>query len=162
MSRRKNQRRPELEALESVELLSGVATSGHHELARLVASESRASVAVVLSGVEKGTYRVRGGGTTAIFSGKGKVSPLGGTTVSGTLELAAASTTGQLTIAGGRRGKIFASVNQVAPSTEYIYEITGGTKSFAGAAGTGIVTTTLVGSASRGRFALDFLGGSIG
>lgn len=199
MNRRKHQLRPVLEALESVELLSGIAAAAtpsvrhlpihhlpihhmpihhmpvypiHHQ--RLAQHGSRPAAisgaatdaAVALSGVEKGTYRVPGGGATAIFSGKGKVRPLGTATVSGTLDLAVESTTGQLTISDGSHGKLYASVKVLGSGPDYTYQITGGTKSFAGDTGSGVVTTELVptgqGATPHGRFVLEFQGGTLG
>ncbi len=162
MTRRKHQRRPEIEALESLELLSGITTVGHQETTAMIVRGPRPSAVTVLSGTAKGKYHVTGGGTISVFSGTGKVSPLGAAKVHGTLNLAGFNTTGQFTLSSKKLGEIFATVKPMGLSTDYTYQITGGTKSFAGASGSGVTTTTIIPSggatATHGRFILVFLG----
>lgn len=162
MVRRKHQRRPEIEALESLELLSGILTVGHQEATAMIARGLRPSAVTVLSGTAKGKYHVTGGRTMSMFSGTGNVSPLGAAKVDGMLNLAGFNTTGQLTLTSKKLGEIFLTVKPMGLGPDYTYQITGGTKSFAGATGSGVTTTTITPSgdatATHGHFVLVFLG----
>jgi hypothetical protein len=143
--------RPELESLESMVLLSGVAGAAErpaYAAAAMVATRPVSNAVVSLSGSASGTYRAgRALGSPYSFSGKGNISPLGRASVKGSLQLAAQ--TGQMTVAT-RHGKIFANLSTpggVGPPVNYT--ITGGTGQFAGASGTG--TGVLSTSPSHGR-----------
>jgi hypothetical protein len=165
MLRRKVQRRLEFESLESKELLSGAglisahAMAQHHTVHEL-SRAPRAGETLALSGVVHGKYHVIGG-TMAAFSGRGTLIHVGTTQLRGTIEPAAAGG-GQLTLSFGRRGKVFADVTSATPvgaSTYQIaYQITGGTRSFAGDTGGGVATVEFPGLQPRGHFTLSLQG----
>ncbi len=163
MSRRKSERSLEFESLESMELLSGVGMAAPHAIAEHRLTHPRAvpgpapDAALSLSGTVQGTYRSAGGGTVAAFTGRGSLSPAGKAQVSGKLAFSAAASDGQMTLSFGKRGKLFATIAGTTPAGAYTYDITGGTKRFAGDTGTGAAVVQIlssVGARPHGRFAL--------
>jgi hypothetical protein len=165
MIRRKVQKRLEFESLESKELLSGAGLTSAHAMAHhhTVHEPSRASMAgetMALSGVVHGRYHVIGG-TRAAFSGRGTLIHVGKTQLRGMLE-PGSSGGGQLTLSFGRRGKLFADVTSAtlagAHSYQLAYQITGGTRSFAGDTGGGVATVQVLGLQPRGHFTLSLQG----
>jgi hypothetical protein len=165
MIRRKFQRRLEFESLESMQLLSGAGLISGHALARHHTTHPpsqppMAGESLALSGVVHGTYHVIGG-TRAAFSGRGTLIHVGTTRLRGTLE-PGSSGGGQLTLSFGRRGKLFAVVTSATPagahSYQLAYQITGGTRSFAGDTGGGLATVQVPGLQLRGHFTLSLQG----
>ena len=168
MTDRKSKRHLEFESLEAKELLSTTRMSVHHMMLRHHAAQvHRAStpvdaVALSLSGTLKGTYHVVGGGAAASFNGRGPLSPIGKAQLKGNIPLAT-SVGGQLTLKFGKRGKVFASITGGTPAAGYTYQITGGTKTFAGDSGSGVAVVSILSSnpaQTRGRFALSLQGSS--
>lgn len=159
MIQRKSKRNPEFESLESMQLLSGAGAAVHHAMVHdRVAQVHRApvgDVALNLSGTVQGTYRVVGG-AAARFNGRGMVSPLGKAHLKGKISLT--SSGGQLTLNFGRRGKVFAAVGGGTTAGGYLYQITGGTRTFAGDSGTGVAIVSLPSLSPRGHFALSLQG----
>jgi len=162
MIRRTSQRRLEFESLESMELLSGVGLIPSHAMADHHTSHqaSRALVAgesLVLSGVVNGRYHVVGK-TAAAFNGRGVLSQVGKTQLRGKIELASPAS-GQLILSFGRRGKLFVDVTSAtlggASTYQIAYQITGGTRSFAGDTGGGVATVQIPGLRPRGHFTLS-------
>lgn len=182
MTRRKSQRRPEFESLESMELLSGLGVAGPHEAAQVRVAERRIEmverreliheratirhlakahrptagptpgIALNLSGTVQGTYRVVGG-TSAAFTGRGTLSPIGTGRLQG--KVSAVGGGGQLALSFGRQGKVFADVTGQSPAGGYTYQIAGGTGHFAGDTGSGVATLESPISGLRGHFALS-------
>jgi hypothetical protein len=154
MKRLMFRRRPELESLESMVLLSGMvaAEHPHHAAAAIFATHQPVTHAVVsLSGTARGTYRATGSGFT--FTGTGTVSPLGHSTLKGSLLIP----TGQLTVST-RHGKVFANLSLPQLGAPVSYTITGGTGQFAGASGNGAGILSFVPAhgraAAHGRFSI--------
>jgi hypothetical protein len=159
MMRQRFCRRPEVESLESMVLLSGLSIAQRPGAAALVAHEAQTSSPVQISGTAKGTYAAgRAVGAPVHFSAKGSLTPVGRATLTGTLQLATASPSGTLTISVKKQGKVFASLTTAGLGSPVFYTITGGTGTLAGESGSGeaLVTTVPTGR-GRGRFTIDFV-----
>jgi hypothetical protein len=166
MIRRKFRRRPDFESLESMQLLSGAGVASSHAMAlhpmvqqaraHQTVGEPRAGVPLSLSGVVQGRYRITGG-AAATFSGRGKLGSAGMAQLRGTIALVSAGN-GELTLSFGRRGKIFANVTGGALGGDFTYQITGGTRSFAGDTGSGAATVQIPGLRPQGHFTLILQG----
>jgi hypothetical protein len=160
---RKFQRRLEFESLESMQLLSGAglisarAMANHHAVHQAPPAPTQVKL-LALSGVVRGTYHVTGG-TVAVFTGRGPLIQVGTTQLRATIEPASFGS-GQVTLSVGRRGKLFVDVTSAVPegalTYEVFYQITGGTRSFAGDIGAGFATVQLSGLQPRGHFTLSF------
>jgi hypothetical protein len=141
-----------------MELLSGAGLIASHAMAHphaaLQASGApMAGEPLALSGVVHGKYH-GGGGTSAAFSGRGRLSQVGTTQLRGTIDLAS-PTSGQLTLSFGRRGELFVDVTSATPRGGSTYRITGGTRSFAADTGSGVGTVQIPGLRPRGHFTLS-------
>ena len=181
MTRRKSERRPEFESLESMELLSGLGMTAPGELAQVRAAEHRIEMVqrhelareranmrhmakahqtggpapgsmLNLSGTVVGTYRVVGG-TSAAFNGHGVISPIGNARLSGRVS-AVPGGGGQLALTFPGRGKIFVTVTGQTGANTFSYEITGGLKNFAGDTGKGVAVLESPLTSLRGHFVL--------
>jgi hypothetical protein len=132
---RKNMgRRPEVETLETMVLLSGGAAIPNP---------------LHLTGTDHGTYKVTAAGPTS--KGSGSLSPIGKVTASST-EAASGGDNKSVTLTA-RQGKLFLTENFHSTGLGLYagtYTITGGTKSFAHETGSGSVQATLIGSLTRG------------
>jgi hypothetical protein len=156
MTRRTFRRRPEFESLEAMTLLSGLSLGQH---AAALVAHATSSGPIHLSGVLHGTYRLSGDLTAPIsFSGSGNVSPAGHVNINGSVQ----GTSGSLMLKS-KHGLIFANLSTQAPGTSTVlavtYQITGGTKSYANAGGSGSGTITLqlpTGNSSHGKFTIGF------
>src|SRR5262245_33067420 len=138
MIRKKFSRRPELESLETMVLLSGVSVLRHSGVAVLVAREPQSSGPILLSGTARGTFRSgRGAGAPTSFSAKGSIGPLGKATLKGSLQFHVANPTGSVTLSVKNKGKLFASLSTQGLGSPVFYTITGGTGAFAGDSGSG-------------------------
>jgi hypothetical protein len=154
-----------------MELLSGIGAGApqaivhrhvvQHATAHQPAHVPAAGVALSLSGTVQGTYRAAPGNTAASFSGRGAISPAGNARLQGRIAVAA-SGGGALTLTFGRRGKIFAAVTGATPTStnsyQITYQITGGTRQFAGDTGGGSAVVQIlsaVGARPHGRFLLS-------
>ena len=158
MTQRKSKRRLEFESLESMQLLSGVGETVPHAMVLDAAAQVHRApvedVALNLSGTIRGTFRVAGRGTAASFSGRGPVSPVGKAQLKGNIDLGGSG--GQLTLNFRKRGKVFASVTGGTAAGGYTYQITGGTRTFAGDTGTGVAFVNILSPGrTHGRFALS-------
>src|SRR5262249_22977229 len=140
-------------------LISAHAMARHHTVHE-ASRAPRAGETLTLSGVVHGKYHVIGGAMAAL-SRRGAPIPLGTARVQGTNE-PAASGGGQLTLSFGRRGKLFADVTSATPvgalTYQIAYQITGGTRSFAGDTGGGVATVQFPGLQPRGHFTLSLQG----
>jgi hypothetical protein len=154
-----------------MELLSGLGAAASHVMVHRHAAEHArahqpahvpaAGVALALSGDVQGTYRTAGSNAAAAFSGRGALSPIGSARLQGRIAVVA-SGGGELTLTVGRRGKIFAAVTGATPTSttsyQITYQITGGTKQFAGDTGSGsgvVQILSAVGAHPHGRFLLS-------
>jgi hypothetical protein len=156
MIRKKFCRRPELESLEAMVLLSGTSVVRHSGVAALVAPVAKTAGPIVLSGSARGTFQAEGGaGAPTSFSGKGHISPLGNATLKGSLQLAIANPTGSVTLTVKKHGQLFASLSTKGLGSPVFYTITGGTGTFAGDSGSGEAILTTKGS-SHGRVTITF------
>jgi hypothetical protein len=150
MSQRKSKRHLEFESLEAMELLSGAGMAVPHAgIPQHVTQVHRATkgavsdVELVLSGTIRGPYHTAGGGTAVGFTGQGTVKPIGKAQLQGTLDLTALPLSGRMTLNFGRRGKVFAAIAGLgppAPQGTYLYQITGGTRTFTGDTGSGLAS----------------------
>lgn len=169
MNHRNRKRQPEVESLETMELLSGAAAALPHGVAsHLTAMVDRAlhksvgDVALNVSGTVRGTYRIVQGGSEARFTGSGSLAaPVGKAQVQGTIANGTSSGGGQLTLKLGSRGTIKASVTGVPSLGVYQYQIDGGTKTFAGDSGDGVAEVDIL-TANRagtaGKFVMELQG----
>jgi hypothetical protein len=170
MIRRRFQRRLEFESLESMELLSGAGlisaqAMAHHHTAHQASRAPTPGETLAPSGIVHGRYHVIGG-MMAAFSGRGTLMQVGKTQLRGTIEAAtiqsASSGGGQFTLSFGRRGKLLADVTSAtsagAHTYQIVYQIAGGTRSFAGDTGGGVATVRLSGLQPRGHFTLSLQG----
>lgn len=162
MTRRKSKRHLGFDSLEAMQLLSGAAHAVGHAMARHGAHVHHGSTATVgdealaLSGTVQGNYRIVGG-SSASFVGRGNVSPLGRGQLRGNIGLAGG---GLLTLNFGRKGKVMAAiVGQESPNV-LNYQITGGTRRFAGDSGKGLAIVNIApsGNQIRGHFSLMLQG----
>jgi hypothetical protein len=158
MSRRTARLRPAFESLEQMLMLSGVPGPGEHAPSVLVASEWQSSGPITLSGTAKGPWRTGRAATAPVhFSATGSVSPLGHISLKGSLlsvDYSYEAPAGKLTVTT-RHGKVFVNLTYLyqlgtAFHQLYSYEITGGTRKWAGASGSGhALFTTFVSSRSQ-------------
>jgi hypothetical protein len=156
MIRKKFGRRPELESLEAMVLLSGTSVVRHSVGAALVAPVAKTSGPIVLSGTARGTFQSgRGAVAATSFSAKGPISPLGKATLRGTLQLQTANPTGSVTLTVKKHGQLFASLTTKGLGSPVFYTITGGTGTFAGDSGSGEAILTTSGS-SHGKVTITF------
>ena len=93
------------------------------------------------------------------------MSPIGKAQVKGNIALGVGASTGggQFAFNFGRRGKVVAAIIGQTPGGGYVYQITGGTRSFAGDTGVGTSVVEILSSNAahtRGRFALSLQGAS--
>jgi hypothetical protein len=171
MTRRNFRKQLEFESLESMELLSvaGMAMP-HAEIPHHVATHVQVhrdrtglvpEVALTLSGNGRGSYRMVGGGSAAIFTGRGNFSGVGNARLQGRITLDASGNSAQMSLNLGRRGKLFVSaLGPMASGGGITYQITGGTRTFAGDTGSGSGAVTFVPSSiARGHFFLTLQGG---
>ncbi len=124
-------RHPEVEALESMMLLSTLA----------------------LTGSDHGTYTVKATGTTT--KGSGSVSPLGHVTTSGK---SIGGGAGEVTLTS-KMGKVFLTDHLKLSgigSFSGTFTINGGTKAFAGDTGSGKVQSTFIGSPTHGKYTITY------
>jgi hypothetical protein len=158
MSRHDLSRRPEVEPLESMQLLSGIAAAVPLPAALVATSRSP----IVLTGATSGTYHLQG--ETSHFTGTGTVSPLGHCSLKGSITRDAATDTaaGSLTITTPK-GKVHVAVTYIGLvgasfDEEYSYDIEGGTNHWAGATGRGdaIITAFPSASVTHGRFTIEW------
>jgi hypothetical protein len=96
-----------------------------------------------------------------MFTGRGNFSGIGNARLQGRIALNASGDSGQMSLNLGRRGKLFVNVlGPMSSGGDITYQITGGTKTFAGdtGSGTGAVIFEQV-SITRGLFSLTLQGG---
>jgi hypothetical protein len=140
------QRRPEFETLESMTLLSGLAG---------VAVSAPDPKIIHLAGTLGLAIEVQHHHVVSLFEkGAGSIHPLGHVTEKGDTDLLGFSETATLTLRA-KNGKLFVSIG---PSSDWgsetlEYTITGGTKAYAGATGSGSFQSSLLGN---GKFTVTF------
>jgi hypothetical protein len=144
MTRKSVRRRPELESLESIALLSGISTVAHPGVAALVDHLPQARKSIPLSGTVKGTFKNATSPTAPItFSAKGSVKGLGQVTATGSLYFDNVSIPyGTMTLTTSH-GKISVKLKEKAYSGPFIMTINGGTTAYLGASGTGSSNVTM-------------------
>ena len=153
MLRKSVRRRPELETLESIALLSGISTVAHPEVAALVQHLPQASKNIHLSGTVKGNYSVSPLTATIKFSASGPVSPLGSVSATGSLQVL--PTPSGSMVVKTKKGNIDVKLSATTIKGPYIVKIYGGTKTYLGAHGTGSGSVTRTGTL-QGTFSLKF------
>ena len=147
MKRTRLRRRPELESLETVVLLSGISGAAAN-----VAREPLAGGPIVLSGIASGTYKTTKIGEPTTFSEKGVISPLGKATIKGSIDYLEVNPTGTVTLTGvgKKHGKVFASVSTAGPYSPVYYTITGATGEYAGDTGSGVALVSSAPAKGKG------------
>ena len=158
MIRKRFQRRPEFESLESMVLLGGL-TSEHASVTALVAMKAKVDGPITLRGSAIGSSHVENGlGTPIKFSAVGLIKPRGSLKLKGSILLSIQNPTGELKISTAH-GKLYAAVNESA-SGVFTYTITGGTGKWTHVSGSGEVFVFTVPSRSKGsshgRIGIDF------
>lgn len=135
--RRSFRRRPELERLESVALLSGFSTAPHPGAAGFVEHASQSTSPITLNGVFNGTYKVPLYFQPTTFDAAGSINPLGKFSVNGALPLHSPNFISAATfVSPAGTIEITLTQNNVQ-STTYQIKITGGTGIYQGASGGG-------------------------
>jgi hypothetical protein len=143
MKSKPKQRRPEVESLESMTLLSGVAAMVH----------PAAPQTLHLVGTLHGTFTsTRGAGPSSVTA-SGTLTPLGKVNFTGKLPTASLSATSGNVSLSNKQGKLLIGLNVVGLSGTYT--INGGTKAYAGDTGTGSFSIALI-SAKNGKFTATF------
>ena len=151
-------RRPEVENLESLTLLSSMVGKAHHAAAALVATPGTPLPNPLhLSGGANGSYQLRGGSDTARINGSGSMGPIGKVRLSGVVTLDGESSGGGNLNVSNRRGRLTLVITSPTAVGEQgfsaTYVIVGGTGSLAGETGSGSFVATLrPNGASRGSF----------
>jgi hypothetical protein len=149
MVRKRFRCRPEFESLDSRLLLSGPPGLEHPGVPAVIEARPKVSHRIVLTGSAIGRYHFQGGlGAPMKFSMAGAIKPFGRVTLQGSILVSLPDPYGQATITTGH-GKVFVNLNQSAPGIVFTYTITGGTKKWANASGTGEAIVSTV--PSRGR-----------
>lgn len=157
--RARTRARPQLEALESMTLLSGVAAAAvhrpHAEVAAVNNGPTTPGTTITLSGTERGLYFARqqnpDTGKQYSFTAVGRVSPLGLTFSTGSFHtpgfILNGMVDGSLTLRAPRGlVNVMLSGPAQGPSAgvfDLTYTITGGTRNFANDKGTGPVEVTV-------------------
>ncbi len=152
MTHKRFHRRPEVESLETMVLLSGFRGVEHGGVPAMAGPHAVADTAIVLLGSAKGTYKSGIGiGLANTFSAKGNLSPLGKITLKGSINYNAVNPTGTVTLSSAIRkhGKTTASLRTQGVFHPVFYTITGATGTYAGDTGSGEVL--LSSTATRGR-----------
>jgi len=143
-------RRPVVESLESLMLLSTFAST--HAVAAEVSARGVNAGPIVLEGSARGFYRSgRAPGSPISFMARGNISPLGPATIKGTFQATVNPPTGTVVISAGRRGAVFATLASTEDPNVVTYTITGGRGRFAGASGNGTATINFSTPNARGR-----------
>jgi hypothetical protein len=146
MARNRFRRRPELEALETMVLLSaGPGAEG-------AGTAAMTDAVLNMSGTAEGTYKTARSGEPTTFSEQGDVSPLGKVKIKGSIDYLLATPAGTVTIssAKGKRGTITASVVTGGPYSPIYYTITGATGVYAGDTGSGVAVLSSVPAKGKG------------
>ena len=151
MAHKRFHRRPEVESLETMVLLSGVSAVEHPGVPAMMVIDPQVANPIVITGTAKGTYRSSSAGLTA-FSDKGTLSPLGKVALKGSINYGAASPTGAVTIvsASKKHGKITASLSTLGPNQPVFFTITGSSGIYAGDTGSGEVLLSVVKAKGKG------------
>ena len=174
---------PQVEGLESMTLLSGVAAAVHHGHA-VVQTATTQTQNLSLSGTVHGQYFAQSSnpdtGSTYSITAFGRISPLGRTAVTGSYQtpgfILNGTAHGSLTLTAAH-GSLTLKLDQAGPipqnssggSRLFQFTITGGTGAYAGAQGSGTVNVTLDSSnslnlgghhLSTGRVTLTFQPGA--
>ena len=150
------QLRPEVEGLEAMTLLSGMAGMAQQVIEAHAKKTPALPNPLHLVGTLSGTLTQKGKGE--FIKASGKLSPVGKTSFSGneppTLLTGGASNL----VIPGSIGKVFISLNLTpnGTSSSGTYTITGGTKALAGETGTGNVTIALSSISSPVHFTATF------
>jgi hypothetical protein len=149
-------RRPEVEPLESLALLSTLTVAAHTPPEAMVAKVALPNP-LPLSGSLHGTFRMNGAGTSSTYSGSGSLSSIGKVTASGGANINGSNGSGNLSLSA-KQGKLNLSLNfqMAGQGVSGTYTIINGTKGLAGEKGSGTITITLSTTASRGSFNATF------
>jgi hypothetical protein len=154
MKRKTLRRRPEVEALESMTLLSGMA-GAVHEAATAVPNPLN------LTGSVHGFVTAKSpSAPTGTVNASGTVSPVGKVSIAGKVALASVSGTPQALALTTPKGKLILSASltgSAATGFSGTYTIVGGTKSLAGETGHGALTVILTPKTLKtGKFTATF------
>jgi|GEM_PF-5395903 len=149
--RRQVRRRPVVESLESLTLLSALATTATHAVAAEVSARPTNVGPIELVGTAKGVYRNgQAAGAPISFVARGNISPLGRSTIRGNFQATVSPPTGSVTFSEGRRGEVTATLAATEDPSIVTYTITGGKGRFASATGSGTATISFAKANARG------------
>jgi hypothetical protein len=153
--RKRTRRRPEVETLESMTLLSGITVAAEHPVAALAKTPSFPNP-LILNGTLHGTLTAKG--SSELLKASGNLKPIGKVSFSGSEP---ASTTGVLPstlVVPVKTAKLFMSLNLKTTGTTATgtYNVTGGTKFLANERGSGNLTVTLLSISSPVKFTATF------
>jgi hypothetical protein len=144
--RKRMSRRPEVETLESMTLLSGIgiAGGGGHAVQAL-AKTAPLPNPLVLTGTLTGNIQTKKG--HHLLSVKGNLSPIGKVNFSTTAPPAGLTAGPTNLVIPHGTAKLFLTINLTTPGTSLsgTYTVTGGTKNLAGETGSGNVSAMLTG-----------------
>jgi hypothetical protein len=172
----RHRRRPQVEALESWMPLSGAAGAIHAAVAlrNVTPIVARQGQAIVLQGTVRGGYFVSFGvpdiGSTYRIGTVGRLAPLGQSSEAAQVHttgfIAQGMATGTMTIRAARGSLSLNLIGPVQPGFSPLpstlsYTITGGTRAYQNASGTGTIDVTLnqgIGSSNFGLITLNFHG----
>ncbi len=151
MVRKELRRRPELESLETMVLLSGISAVDHAGGEAMLAREPVADASIVLVGTAKGTYKTSSS-FLSTFNEKGTISPLGKVKIKGSIQYGILHPTGTVTVSSAtkKHGKITASLTTAGPDDPVFYTITSSSGIFAGDTGSGESLETLTIAKGKG------------
>ena len=151
MTHKRFHRRPEVESLETMVLLSGVSAVEHPSMPAMNFMHAEVGKVIVLTGTAKGTYKSSSRGLTT-FTDKGNLTPLGKVTLKGSINYGAASPTGTVTISSAtkKHGKITASLSTQGPEQPVFFRITSSSGIYAGDTGGGEVLLSVVRAKGKG------------
>ncbi len=162
MIRKYFRRRPELEAMESKLLMSGVSAVHHPAAAALVAPVEKDMSSPLFGKLEGTFHEVDSASPKLVFSVKGTLSPGGKSTVTGFWTYGVQNGSGTMTVET-KHGKIKADLSAASGNhfaTES-YSIKVGTGQFEGTTGAGDLTFEMIPSKGNGlphgKISIDFL-----
>jgi hypothetical protein len=151
MTHKRFHRRPEVESLETMVLLSGGSAVEHPSVPAMIELHAQAGNAILLTGTAKGTYKSSSSGVTT-FSDKGTLSPLGKVTLKGSINYRAASPTGMVTFSSAtkKHGKITASLSTQGPNQPVFFMIESSNGIYSGDTGSGEALLSVVRANGKG------------
>jgi hypothetical protein len=154
--RKRMRRRPEVEGLEAMTLLSGGMAAMAHQAVEVAAKKPVFPNPIHLVGTLNGTLTQSAKGNSIKVSGK--ITPVGKVSFTGPQPPTLLTGGVSNLVVPGKLGKVFVSLNLTPSGTSLsgTYTIVGGTKALAGETGSGNVTVALTSVGSPTHFSATF------